>query len=138
MHKIIDLLENYCERIEKELGELYTKKIEKSEVLSPADVDVTDKLLHSMKSIKTVLAMLEYDDESDNGYSGKNYSAPTYMRRRYNNGGYSGNTGNSRGYSRDSEKQDMIRKLENMMSRVRSDDEAMAIQDALDVVNRMN
>ena len=139
--KLVDVLEKYCERMEKELED-QLKKIDKLNPLPLAELDISDKLLHSVKSIKTILAMLEYNDEEDNGYSGKYYSAPTYARRKYNNGGYSGNyssnTSNGRGYSRDSEKQDMIRKLENMMSRVLSDDEAMAIQDALEIVNRMN
>ena len=146
MHKTIELLENYCDRFEKELGILW-KKIEKSDVIPTADLDAIDKLFHAMKSDKTICAMLEYaeDEESeDGGYSGKYYSAPTYTRRYSNNGysgrndgGYSGRRG-GRGYSRDSEKSDMIRKLEDMLNRARSDDEAMAIQDTIDVVTRMN
>lgn len=141
MNKAKELLEKYCERIEKELGDLY-KNIEKSDTMPPATLEVMDKLLHSMKSVKTTLAMLEYGNEDD-GYSGKYYSAPIY-ERRYSQNGYSGRDDYSgrrmmnKGYSRDSEKHDMIRKLEDMMARVRSDEEAMAIQDTLDVLNRMN
>lgn len=140
MHKTIEILEKYCDRVDKELGELYTK-ISKSETLPPVDLESMDKLLHSLKSIKTVMAMLEYDERGDEGYSGKYYSDPVYTKRYSNDGGYSGNRYNrsmSRGYSRDSERSDMIRKLEDMMGRVRSEDEAMAIRDALDVVNRMS
>ena len=138
MNKAKELLEKYCERIEKELGDLY-KNIEKSDTMPPATLEVMDKLLHSMKSVKTTLAMIEYDRDDD-GYSGKYYS----YDRHYPQNGYSGRSDDysgrrmSRGYSRDSEKHDMIRKLEDMMARVRTDEEAMAIQDTLDVLNRMN
>ena len=136
--KAIETLEKYCERIEKELDDEY-KKIEKLNPLPPAELEIVDKLLHSIKSVKTVLAMLEYSDDED-GYSGKYYSAPSYTKRyisddrRYSGDDYSGRR---RGYSRDSEKSDMIRRLEGMMSRVRSDEEAQAINDALDVLERM-
>ena len=40
------------------------------------------------------------------------------------------------GYSRDSERDDMIRRLEGIMDRARSDSEAMAIRDAIDAINR--
>ena len=141
--KLIDILEKYCERIEKELEDQY-KKIEKLNPLPPGELDISDKLLHALKSVKTVLAMLEYDeDEDDGGYSGKYYSGPYYARRNMTRGGYSGRNDGGRdysgrrGYSRDSEKDDMVRRLESMMSRVRSDEEAQAINDALDVLERM-
>ena len=125
MHKTMDILEKYCDRIEKELSDLYTK-MSKTDTLSVADLDTMDKLLHSLKSDKTILAMVEYDDRDDDGYSGR------YTKRYTNDGGYSG-----RRYSRDSEREDMVRKLESMMTRVRNDDEAIAIRDAIDTVNRM-
>ena len=43
----------------------------------------------------------------------------------------------SRGYSRDSRDNDSVRILEGMMSRARTEGEAMAIQDAINAVNRM-
>ena len=132
MHKIEEILENYCERIEKELRDLYTK-ISKSDTLSAQDLDTMDKLLHALKSNKTVYAMVEYDERdddssrrSDDGYSGMKYSyrnVPSPVGRR--------------SYSRDSERDEIVRKLEDMMRRVRNEDEAMAIRDAIDTVNRM-
>ena len=126
MHKLEDVLENYCERITKELGDLYVK-ISKSDTLSTQDLDSMDKLLHALKSDKTAIAMVEYDDKEDD-YSGKNYSGKKY----YGESKYSG-----RRYSRDSERDDMVRKLEDMMRNVRDEDEAMAIRDGIDTVNRM-
>ena len=136
MHQTRELLEKYCDRITKELQDLH-KKIDKSETLAPADLESMNKLLHSMKSVKTILVMPEYDTDEDDGYSGRympNTNTRRYSGNRYNNDGYSG----KRSYSRDSEKSDMIRKLENMMDRVRTEDEALAIQDTLNVLNRMN
>ena len=137
MHKMSELLDKYCERIEKELHDLHTK-ISKSDTLTVADLDMMDKLLHSLKSDKTVAAMIEYDerDNSDSGYSDGGYSGSRYYNesKRYNtDNGYSGRNR----YSRDSERDDMIRKLENMMSRVRTDNEAMVIRDAIDTLSRI-
>lgn len=150
MHKLDDVLDKYCERITKELGDLYTK-ISKSETLSAQDLDVMDKLLHSIKSNKAVIAMIEYDDGQgeDEGYSGKGYSGNGYSGKRYYNeqrrydDGYSKRrsipiSGNGRMYSRDSERDDVVRKLESMMRNVRTEDEAMAIRDAIDTVNHMS
>ena len=61
MHKLNEILENYCEKIEKELGDLYVK-INKTDTLSTQDLDAMDKLLHALKSTKTVWAMIEYGD----------------------------------------------------------------------------
>lgn len=133
MHKLYDILENYCERIEKELEDLYTK-ISKSETLSAQDLDAMNKLLHALKSNKTVWAMVEYDDKDDSSYSGNGYSGKRYYNER---NGYSGrrNGGGMRNYSRDSERDDMVRKLENMMRNARNDNEAMALQRVIDTVS---
>lgn len=135
MHKTSELLEKYCERIEKELQDLYAK-ISKTDTLSTVDLDTMDKLLHSLKSNKTIAAMVEYDErDSDGGYSGAGNKYYNETRRYAGNNDYSGRR--TSGYSRDSEREEMVRKLENMMTRVRNDDEALAIRDAIDTVNRM-
>lgn len=146
MHHTKELLEWYYERIEKELTDL-KGKLSKNEMMTPVqDVDVMNKLLHSMKSVKTVLAMLEYNDE-EGGYSG-NYDGRGYSGNRYYNEsryvmprrfeeGYSGRRGvpgSGYGYSRDSENSESIRHLEGMMSRARNEEEASAIRDAIEVM----
>lgn len=143
MHKLEELLEGYCDRIEKELGDLHSKISKNETVLPPQDLDTMDKLLHSLKSVKTVMAMLEqYDNESGysgnyggRGYSGRYYE-PRYTTPRYSGEDYSGRR-MSRGYSRDSRDNDSVRILEGMMSRARTEGEAMAIQEAINAVNRM-
>ena len=107
MNNTVELLEGYCERIIKELHDLHTR-ISKSDVLSTSDLDTMDKLLHSLKSAKTVHAMAEHDD----GYT----SVKKYV---------------------DPERDDVVRRLEGLMSRVRNDNEAIAIRDAIDTVNRL-
>lgn len=155
MHKVLELLEKYCERVEKELEDLY-KKIDKVDTISPADVNTMDTLLHSLKSIKTVYAMVESklrEEEEYDGYSGRRFYA-SYGRGGGQSGenysGRGGQSGNrypmmqdtnysgrrdSRGrYSRDSEKDDAMMCLENMMNRTRSDSEANAIREAMDAL----
>ena len=112
MHRLEELLEGYCERTEKELRDLYSKISKNETMLPPQDLDSMDKLLHSLKSIKTVMAMLDYSDE-DGGYASK----------------YKGYTKRSTPHY--SESRDSIRVLESLMSRARTDSEAMAIQDAI-------
>ena len=136
MHKLDEILENYCERIEKELDDLYTK-ISKSDTMSAQDADLMNKLLHALKSDKTVWAMIEYEDRDDDRYSGRGYSDNGYSGSRYYSGRRSIPSMGTRNYSRDSEREEMIRKLENMMGRVRNDAEAVALRDAIDTVNRM-
>ena len=138
MHKLEEMLEGYCDRIEKELGDLYSKISKNETVLPPQDLDTMDKLLHSLKSVKTVMAMIERDGgyPSDNkGYSGRYYE-PRYTTPRYSGEDYSGRR-MGRGYSRDSRDNDSVRILEGMMSRARTEGEAMAIQEAINAVNRM-
>ena len=135
MHKLSEVLDKYCERVEKELRDLYTK-ISKAEILSPADLDSMDKLLHSLKSIKTTSAMVEHDERNDesNGerYSRHYESTDGYSGYRSTSGIGSGTVGR---HSRDN---DMIRKLEDMMTRVRNEDDALAIRDAIDIVNKLS
>lgn len=139
MHKLEETLEWYCERIEKELTDLKSK-LSKNEMTMPSqDLETMDYLLHSMKSLKTVMAMLEHEDDypsESKGYSGRYYE-PRYTTPRYSGEDYSGRR-MGRGYSRDSrDNNDSVRILESMMSRARTEGEAMAIQDAINAVNRM-
>ena len=71
----INDLHELCETISKEIGEANDKIRNAGGKLSAGDVDYIDKLTHTLKSIKAVIAMMEDED----GYSG-NY--PMYMRNR--------------------------------------------------------
>ena len=127
MDYLEELLHKYCERITQELDEKFVS-IENVPKITPQDLEVIDMLLHSLKSIKTVLAMVE----SDNKYSG------TYYPRYSGNYSYSGRNRDSMGrYTRDNDKASMMGMLEDKMRNVKSEDEAMAIKNAMDAVSRL-
>lgn len=107
--------------------------------ISNDDVDIVDKLSHSIKSLVTTCAMLEAEEE---GYSGHYMPMPAYGYSRNGNGysgdgngysrngnGYSGNGGGySRRYSRESRdgygysgKGDMTDQLRQMMDEAPDD-----------------
>ena len=127
MDRFEDLLHAYCERIERELEELWIKKIDPATQLNPSDVEVMDTLFHSLKSLKTVMSMMEGDKRYDSGYSGSRYPISNYSGKRDSMGRY----------SRDTEKENMMNNLNDMMKNVRSDDEAIAIRNAMDAVSRI-
>lgn len=63
-----DDLKHICEILENELANV-NKKLDKSDgVLSGDDISYIDKLTHSIKSIKTTIAMMEAEDEGESGY----------------------------------------------------------------------
>lgn len=127
-----DLIHKYCERYEKELDDQF-HKIEKAPAMSPSDVEIIGELWRTMKAIKTVESMVSYDERG--GYSGT--TSVRFPRIRHSDD-YSGRSRDSMGrYTRDSEKSEMIRMLEDKMRNVRSEDEAIAIQDAMDAISRL-
>lgn len=78
----INELHELCETITNEIADANEKIRSSGGKLTAGDVDVVDKLTHSLKSIKATIAMME-----DEGYSGR--------------GSYNGGMGGSyRGYSR--------------------------------------
>ena len=149
MYDLREELEKLCKRTTKEIHDL-NKRLEANEnMMAPSDVDISDKLSHTIKSIKKVLALLdETDMENQNrGYSG------SYMRQPMwdNKYGYSGNSYNGTytlrtgddysgrhmpRYSRGTEKNDMIMRLEDMMSRARDTREADAIRETIEAIHR--
>lgn len=118
-------LEEICERLSKELKKA-NEKLNGRE-MTAADTAYMDQLLHSLKSVKTVMAMMDAENEDDGrSYEGRSYEGRSYRgssgrsgRRRDAMGRYSGdymrypgNYSGRRGYSRDDE---MISNLREMM-----------------------
>jgi len=68
MEKKLEVLHDLCDTISRELDEANDKIRKAGGKLSAGDVDYIDKLTHSLKSIKTTIAMMEAEDEED-GYS---------------------------------------------------------------------
>ena len=96
MKNIIDELYEMKEAVAYEIGEANKRIQNNGNKISTADLDIIDKLTHSMKSLTSVCAMLEAEEE---GYS--NDYMP--MGQSYR-GGYSGreNRENRARYSRNS------------------------------------
>lgn len=147
MTNLFELTERYCERIERELED-QLKKIDKSNPVSVSDMEIIDTLWHSLKSIKTVAAMLESYEE--NGYSGRYQEGK--IRDPRMSYGYSGNSNNGGGtnsysgrnrnrdsmgrYSGHNDGNDLMVMLEEKMRYARSEDDAMAIRNAIDAISR--
>jgi hypothetical protein len=112
-----DELKHICEILENELANV-NKKLDKSEgVLSGDDISYIDKLTHSIKSVKTTIAMMEAEDGGDSGrympHSYGLYGTPhsygdSYRRGRDSMGRYT----SRRGYSYDD---GMIEELRSLM-----------------------
>ena len=132
MKNLIDELYEVKEAVGYEIGEANKRIKNAGGKISTEDLDVIDKLAHSMKSLVTVCAMLEA--EEDGGYSGDmmpTYGG-TYSGRGRRNGyggerrnGYSGRMG----YSRTG---DMREQLRLMMEDAHDEQTRMEIRNLMD------
>lgn len=76
-----------CETIKEEIAEANKKIKNAGGKLSAGDVEYIDKLTHSLKSIKAVMAMME--DEDSGEYSGRmSYARDGRSGRSYRGGSY--------------------------------------------------
>ena len=132
MEKWLDDMYELCETVAKEIGDANQKIEAAGGKLSGADVDYIDKLTHTMKSIKTTIAMAEAEENGESGYYP--YMGG-YGYRSYENGGGGGQSNrrgggrsnqrrdsrgrysreNRGGYSRDDAKADMVDDLRELM-----------------------
>lgn len=113
-------LEEMCETLSRELKKA-NEKIDGGDITA-GDMAYIDGITHSLKSIKTIMAMM--DAESYDNYSRDNYSRDNYSREGYSRGNsYAGRRRRDsmgryapeyrrRGYSRDD---DMISELRGLM-----------------------
>ena len=140
MNKELDTLYELCETVNIELDE-YNKKIQNANgKMNMSDLEVLDKLTHTLKSIKAVIAMLEAQDSSYSGHfwDGRYYyDGGTSMEGSSNRGSYEGGSSNGsygrgrgshanrdrmgryaeRGYSRADAQEDFRTELEELMSK---------------------
>lgn len=123
MEKWLDDLYDLCETVSHEIGEANEKIRAAGGKLSGADVDYIDKLTHTMKSIKTTIAMAEAEErDGESGYYPYMGGYRSYengmrvgrsnARRRDSMGRYSRE---NRGYSRDDAKSDFIDDVRELM-----------------------
>ena len=147
-------LERTCKRTEKELHDLNDRLEQNKNMMSPADLDVLVKITDIIKDVKSTMKKIDEMEMMEDGYSdGMNYSG-TYMtqpmwdrrmgysgnsyRGNYTletgDGRYSGARGMNRGYSRNSERENMRAELEDMLNTTRDDREAETIRK---IMNRL-
>lgn len=96
-------LHELCESISRAINTANEKIRGAGGKLSAADVDYIDKLTHSLKSVKAVIAMM--DDEDASSYSDGSYGG--YRMRGYSRNGY--NDGSFRGRGRYAKRDSMGR-----------------------------
>lgn len=112
MHNIEDLHE-LCETISREIREANEKIRSAGGKLSAGDVDYINKLSHTLKSLKTTIAMMEAEDGESGRYMphsgyGNSYNyGGSYRRGRDSMGRYT----SRRGYSYDDGMMDELRTL---------------------------
>lgn len=98
MEEKLKTLYELCETISRELEDSNEKIRKAGGKLSPGDIEYLDKLTHSLKSIKTTIAMMEAEEE-EGGYSNRGGNSRRYMPwyggMSYEGGGRSNRGGNS-------------------------------------------
>jgi len=147
MHDLYKDLEDMCEIVSKELASA-TRKASSANGLSNSDTELIDRLTHTLKSIKTTMAMMEADE----GYSSAPYDrtyGTSYARGRRNAprdsmGRYSGEDrryserGSERGYSsRYSRDNGMADDLREMMQDAPNDTIRRELQKVIDRIENM-
>ena len=86
-------MHSICEKLTDEISEMNKKMDKNGGKMSAGDLEALDKLTHALKSVKTTLAMEEYDDESSGDYRG------SYARGGNRGGGRSREGGSYEGGS---------------------------------------
>ena len=123
-----------CETLSRALKEANDKLRNAGGKMSSSDMDFIDRLTHSLKSVKTTIAMMEADEMDDGGSYGSygmrgyprdggsyrgSYDGGSYARGRgrYANRDSMGRYSSRDGYSRDgySGAGDMVEELRNLM-----------------------
>lgn len=91
MKELYDDLHSACEVMSRELGDMIDKVEAAGGKMSGADLDAIDRITHSIKSVKTTMAMMDAEGGSyDDGDSYRDYrSNRSYARKRDSMGRYS-------------------------------------------------
>ena len=101
----LDELYELCETISRELADANEKIRKAGGKLSGADVEYVDKLTHTLKSIKTTMAMIEAED----GYSSEGGMSNARRGRYSRRGSYDGGSSYARGRGRYAKRDSMGR-----------------------------
>ena len=103
-------LHELCEKVTDEISEANKKLDKNNGIMTAGDLDFIDKLTHTLKSIKTTIAMEEYDDDYSGARGRKRDSMGRYSSDGYEHGGKYGRMY----YSRDDSKHEMIEQLKDL------------------------
>ncbi len=125
MEAYYDLKDMLCKELEN---------IAKKGELSAGDLDVVDKLTHSIKSLVTIIAMEDGGYSNGNEYRRRDHAGRYMTGNSYNHrhDGYS-----DRRYSRDEGKSSMIQRLEEMTEEISSKEAREVLQSALSKLKSM-
>ena len=139
MEEKIETLYDLCETIQKSLKEATEKIHAAGNKLGVGDLDYLDKLTHTLKSIKTTIAMMESEGDGYSGryspmyggsYTGRSYGN-SYARRRDSMGRFSRD-----GYSYGNSLETMINDLRGAMDEM-PEDKRREVQRFIEKMDRM-
>lgn len=102
-------LHEICEKLTDEIGEMNEKMEKNGGKMSAGDLEAIDKLTHALKSVKTTLAMEEYDDDRSGDYMGGSYQRGGNRGGRSNRGSYERGGSYARGRGRYAQRDSMGR-----------------------------
>lgn len=133
-------LYDLCETISREIGEANDKIRAAGGKLSGSDVEYVDKLTHTLKSIKTILAMegAGYSEDRYGRYDHPYERGSSYERgrtgnvRRDNMGRYSRD-----GYSHNDGREELMENLRALMEESKDSDTRREIQQFMAKVEKM-
>ena len=135
-------MDRSLERLKSVLNKEIDKVTEKSE-LTPAEIKPLGDIIDIYKDIETICAMEEYKyDDSSYAMSNRGYSTARYdVRPDWDNRGmyyddYSSKRDSRGRYSRNSEKEEMIEKLEYKLRNAKTEEERRYINECIDELER--
>ena len=129
--ELLKNLEELKEYVAGEIGNANKRIRQNNGGITTGDLDIIDKLAHSMKSLVTTSAMLEADGSGYSGYYGGGYPAGRGERRDGYTGNMNGMNGRERrdgGYSR----VDIREHLSDMMADAPDETTRMEIRRIID------
>jgi len=149
MGMLYEDLEELCHVIEKDIEKTNEKLRMSGGELSGSDLEYVDKLTHTIKSIKTTMAMMDaendgysHDGRMSDGYSGhygnmgggRYYPGYSYARGRGSNARRDSMGRYSRGYSRGDD--DMVEQVRELMEKAPDDQTRRDFQKILDRMDK--
>lgn len=98
MDKKLDNLYELCEIVDGKLAESLENLKGANGAMTVSDIEIVDKLTHTLKCIKATIAMIEAEEEGEESYEGgsrRSYEGGSRRSRRSYEGGNSGRRGRS-------------------------------------------